>query len=246
MEPLPPTCLSDFPSEYRCQQERALRKQIFTKVGILSATIAEPEPFVFYEGRSSVLTRLPIRFTVKGLGAGGRNITVVPSDATITWQLKTSTIVSTKPMDFVSTLRQADRTPSITLITRYGIRHQLKIALSDWKKVSNSPGATLADVREITEQLAMLIPTRSLLPPTFFTPQLIRKYSIAVQVKMAGHGKSCLRLEVPVQIVYRTQTGETGAGLGEAALASRESVGSERARQILAVDAAADLPMYLP
>ena len=92
----------------------------------------------------------------------------------------------------------------------------------------------------------MSIPARSLLSLTFYTPQLIRKYSIAVEVKMAGHGKTCLRLEVPVQIVYRTQSVETGAGPGEGALASREPVGSERARQILAVDAAAELPMYLP
>ena len=246
MEPLPPTCLSDFPLEYRCRQERALKKQIFTKMGIFSATIAEPEPFVFCERKSSVLTRLPIRFTVKDLGAEGRDIIMVPSDASITWQLKTSTIVSTEPMDFVPTLCQADRTPSITLVTTYGLRHQLKIALSDWKKVSSSPGAPIEDVREITEQLAMSIPARSLLPPTFYTPQLIRKYSIAVKVKMAGHGKTCLRLEVPVQIVYRTRTGETGAGLDEGALANREATGSERARQILAVDAAAELPMYLP
>ena len=131
MEPLPPICLSDFLSEYRCRQERALKKHIFTKVGIFSAIIVEPEPFVFYEGRLSVLTRLLIRFTVKDLGARGHDVTVAPSDATITWQLKTSTIVSTQPMDFVPTLHQADRTPSITLVTIYGIRHQLKIVLSD-------------------------------------------------------------------------------------------------------------------
>ena len=254
----PPTCLSDFPSEYLCEEKDALRKYIFSQVGIFSAVIAEPGPFLFCDGNDFAMTRLPICFAVQGSNAQGRgdatDPTTRPFSASITWQLKTLTFMSAESMHFVPTILQARRTPSISLITTLGRRHQLKLALSGWSKPRSTASAFSSSKREgdgngwatIEEELALSIPTRCMLAPTFATPHLSRRYSLKVQVRVAGYGKASVRLEVPAQIVYqkrRVRTGDNHDGIldRDGFSGSRDPSG-----RFLGADAVADLPVYVP
>jgi hypothetical protein len=253
MEPQPPTCLSDFSSEYLCEQKDALRKHIFTRVGVFSAAISEPDPFLFFSGKEFAMTRLPISFAIQGLDAEGRgdaNNSTTPFNANVTWQLRTSTFLSVEAMNFVPTVIQARRTPSITLITTLGLRHRLKLALSGWKRPSrrfvfhNMQG--IENAWTIEEELALSIPTRSLLPPTFVTPHLSRRYSLIVHIKVAGNGKASVRLEVPVQIVYQRDPTRTGGLHGEILSTSGVLGDRNQSRQILSDNAVSELPVYVP
>ena len=270
MSPQPPTCLSDFPSEYLCEQRDALRRRILTRrVGVFSAAVTEPAPFSFYDGQEFVMTRLPISFAVqvplsnppdRTSDALNPNITITtPFIANITWQLKTLTFMSAEPMDFVPTVLQAHRTPSITAITTLGLRHRLKLALGGWKKGTSSSAKKGSSDKAsccwtIDEDLALSIPTRCLLAPTFVTPHLSRRYSLTVQVKVAGFARASVRLEVPVQIVYQTKKligtagiydddddGSRGGGGGGDLLGRRDQSG-----QLLRTTAVAALPVYVP
>ena len=254
MEPQPPTCLSDFSSEYMCEQKDALRKHIFARVGVFSTAIAEPDPFLFCDGKDFAMTRLPISFAVQGPNVEGRGDALIPTmtfNASIMWQLKTLTFMSVEPMNFVPTVLQARRTPSITLITTLGLRHQLKLALSGWKRrppnisaFSNAQG--IEQAWTIEEELALSIPRRCMLPPTFVTPHLSRRYSLGVHVKVAGYGKASVRLEVPVQIVYQNEPIRTG-GLHDPSLNASGSLDSrDQSRQIQRTNAVAQLPVYVP
>jgi hypothetical protein len=229
MEPQPPTCLVDFSSEYLCRQERVLRKHIVSRVGVLSVTIAEPDPFLFSSGKDFAITRLPIHFGLQGSPA-------VPYTTSVTWRLRTATFVSVKPMTVMPTVLQACRTPSISLITTRGLRHRMKLVIRDWKKPATGSGTAWS----IDEKIALAIPTRCLLPPTFITPHISRRYSLLVQVKVAGDGKAGVKLEIPVQMVYLK--GREPAGVQGEMGAERDS----DAPRILAADAVNDLPVYVP
>lgn len=90
------------------------------------------------------------------------------------------------------------------------------------------------------------MPKRILLAPTLFTPHLSRRYSLLVQIKVAGNGKASFRLEVPVQIVYQKEPIGTGGLHGESPNTSRELNDQDHSRQILGVNAVAELPIYVP
>jgi hypothetical protein len=176
------------------------------------------------------MTRLPISFAVQGSDAEGRsdaNISTTPFNANVTWQLRTSTFMSVEPMNFVPTVLQARRTPSITLTTAFGLRHTLKLTLSGWKKPSsrsvfhNTQG--IENAWAIEEELALSIPTRCLLPPTFVTPHLTRRYSLIVHIKVAGNGKASVRLGIHGVLGDRDQS-----------------------RQILGANSVSELPVYVP
>lgn len=267
MEPQPPTCLSDFSSEYTWQQKKRLRKHVFTSVGVFSAAIAEPDPFLFCTAKDSASTRLPVRFAVRGPSrnenCSNASVPPVAFSATVTWRLRTSTFLSTEPLSFVPTVNQVHNTPSMTLITSLGLEHQLKLALTGWKKMPSSSTICIKeeqgiedDAWTIEEELALSISTATQLPPTFNTPHLSRRYSLIVQIKVAGTGKASLQLEVPVQVVYGNEPCRRTGDLRAQRSSSRNSSSSrgatlgerDQTRHILdADDAVVDiLPAYVP
>ena len=236
-KPQPPTCLGDFSSDYVCEQKCALRRHIVYRIGVFSVTIAEPEPFLFCSGKDFAMTRLSVHFDLQGppnpnSGAGSYTTSVV-------WQLRTSTFVSVQPMIVAPTVRQAHRCRFISLSTTLGLKHWLKLAGGCWQPATAACGA--AEAWSIDQKIALAIPTRCLLPPTFITPHIARRYSLLVRVKIAGSGTARVRLEVPVQIVYVKGTGPPGG--------QSEIVGAEpdsEAQRILGADAVDELPAYVP
>ncbi len=246
-DPQPPICLSDFSSEYVCQQKSSLRKHLF-RVGFFSASITEPNPFLFLSGKDSAVIRLPMRFAVRGVEASTNVFHQNAAfNATVIWQLRSSTFMSATPMKSVPTVLQAQRNPSINMITTLGLEHRLTLALNGW----NKPSSSLASMQStddwmIEQELALSIPTRSLLVPTFFTPHLSRRYSLVVQVKLAGNGKTSVRLEVPVQVVYQNESPGTSRLQSWGFNSGRSSIDQNESLQIIGADAVAELPVYVP
>lgn len=251
LEPQPPTCLSDFSSEYLCSQKKTLRKNLLTQVGSVSCAVAEPHPFTFSQGAAFAITKLPISFLLHTPCTA----TTTPLNASITWRLRTSTFLSTVPMTSVPTVALAARKPSITHITTLGAMHNLKLVLNNFQPLSSNPTHPSSETSTLQHDLALTLPSAPQLAPSFATPHLARRYSLAICVKVTGHGRASVRLEVPVQIVYESGSEREREGRGRHCAAVHGAQDDHQHRhhrrqswQVLAAEAetGAELPVYVP
>jgi len=257
-DPQPPICTRDFSSEYLCQQKRALRRIIFTKIGNLSIAIAEPKPLVFNSSsKGLVSTKLPISFIFERPRTEARTdagFSVEACHASLTWQLRNSTFASLEPMSSVPTVRevaqgQRGRLPSKVLITTLGLRHRLKLSLRGWQKTpgtfSVKNGHIPSEIWTKQDELSLSMPREALPVPTFFTPYVSRRYSLLVQITVTGIGKARFRLEVPVQIVYENQISATNRLSCQGSNSSEEGCDLGSMRQVVEDNSASALPIYV-
>lgn len=248
LEPQPPTCVSDFLTEYLCQQDRALRKNMFRRTGTFSANITEPAPFLFCDGNNTTSTRLPVSFVIHTpVTKDPTNAMVSPGEFKIrvTWRLKSLTFMSILPMGVIPTILSAERTSSTTVIKALGLHHQLKLTLSRWNTLPsccNEYDRRSFESWSAEEQFPLLLSHTILPTPTLMTPYISRRYSLLVYIKVVGNGKTSLKLEVPVQIVYSNQ--RIGM-LGRLPYTNQRSP-HEHIRQVVEDDTVKELPVYVP
>ena len=133
------------------------------------------------------------------------------------------------------------------MITSLGLKHPLKLTLRNWKRAPANGSAiqSLPESWTHTADLTLSIPKRVLVVPTFSTPYLTRRYSLLLQIRVAGAvGAAKLTLEVPVQVVYRD---EAGAGCAaERPGHSRGRADCDLSGEGLEVNPMDVLPIYVP
>jgi hypothetical protein len=213
----PPICITDFPAEYRCLQQKPLRRR-FRKTGSsFSAAVTEPAPFLFRSSEDSASTILSMSFALN-VPSGrqtGEALRPMPEalEATLTWQLKSLTFLSVHPMTSVPAIVQSWRETSASMITVVGQQHRLKWTLSPGDDPSialtESPGNSWSGTLKFP-----LFITKPMLPaPPLFTPFISRRYNLVLWVKLVGirSGKTTLQLEIPVQIAYQQEKASIGS-----------------------------------
>jgi hypothetical protein len=196
----PPIHTADFPGEYACAQEKRL-KRFMSQGRRLSICVSEPKPLVIHQDKRATLAAFPIRFSVRHDPKRPNLLPPGPLDVRINSVLKLSTYIAVGSMQSHPTLRNCQISPLLATISRNGRSYHRKLRLQNaaWKHESADA------VREWAQDAVVWLPISEHASPTpsFFTPYLTRRYSVAMRIDVkSGEGSAVFHLNVPLQIVY--------------------------------------------
>ena len=209
MDIQPPTCMVDFPSEYRWKLTKPSRGYCHGTGISFSACATEPAPFLFCDAEDTALTMLPITL---GLNLPYEVKSQYPLkllsetiEARITWRLKSLTFLSVCPLTSMPTIAQSTTQSSVSMMTANSQRHRLDWTLAPWESPSTSKMKSPDGIWTQTVELPLLLSKLTLPTPPIFTPFLSRRYHLSIKLKLVSRssGKSSIELELPVQIAYQ-------------------------------------------
>lgn len=133
----PPIALDDFHGEYAMVRSRTLKKLFSSKGMLLEISLSEPKPLVLRTDGQFCLHCIPISCHLFG------TTQEVPLlCATITWRLKSSTVVSTVSMQRMPTSRQIMLCPFLAEVVGLSPIKSTDLELTDWVACSQGPEAT--------------------------------------------------------------------------------------------------------
>lgn len=116
-----------------------------------------------------------------------------------------------------------------------GVSNSLKFILSGWKEVlpknDEELGAARRDIQwTLQRAVPILVPASSFITPTAFTPHVACRYSLLLQMKVAGYRNAQLTLVTPIQVVYSSR--QTDSTLAQGGEATETSIRVSRLMQI--------------
>jgi hypothetical protein len=213
-DPSPPLCAADYAGEYTYSRQKPLRTLLFQRHGDLFVNTEEPTPIECTLSEPDLSTLLPIHFNLLCHPRKTTTSTLSPNllifDASVSWKLKSTTLVSITKLVDVPTIEQCKKSLQYARVTEYSPSRSRKLRLQDWD-VHDDIGSIEKPVigaHSYTHNTTvwLSIPTKdedAYPPPTFSSPYLSRKYSFTVRIDVCGSlGRASFNLEVPVQIVY--------------------------------------------
>ena len=200
----PPICIEDFAPEYVCEQLKALKKNLFSNRGTLSIVTEEPAPFEFSCCQDHATTKLPISFLLQVSNGQGDRLPPFDLVSEVSWRLKASTFVMMRETTCSPTIQQAFMSPSIAECTSLRQSKTFKLAWSQWEETTLYNEFKHEKAWTAKQTIWLSTPTSCLLPPTFCTPYLLRRYSISLRIRVRGIGRVNARFNIPVQITYRS------------------------------------------
>lgn len=191
---IPPPIASDvFNSEYAMTRLQALKK-MFSKGGTLEVSLSEPTPLLLRDDGQSQLHTISVSCRLSAVTKD------IPSlYATISWRLKSSTTVSTIPLQGIPTVRQTTRSPFLDEIISRSQTKSTDLRLADWTACSETHERQ--DWKKL-HKLWLDIPQPKDAVPSFFSTLASRRYSLELSIKIRGDGKARFEFDVPIQFVW--------------------------------------------
>jgi hypothetical protein len=230
-EELPPTETNDFPSEFKEQESKNLRRLIGTALGVLKISLTEPPPLSYENESTSSSTGalLKLEFTSKSSLNDALNI-LGDLKFTVYSLVRVKTFYSVKP--FPAPPGQDSLTPQSDTrlrddlvkletrkVTNVSWRSKFNLGIESTQESSSRSGQTIhsrgSPDYEVTmhgrdlESHARLISSWDVpiqvdgrLLPTFCSAMVARYYTLIVRVKVSGFHQEVFDLEVPLQVVH--------------------------------------------
>jgi len=235
----PPVPSDDFPGEYTCSLARSLRSKKMAYLGArawnntqqLSISVIEPAVVRLDPSRApqdSVTIALGVRFCLASCQDADKHEGLRPDtmELKLDWALRSTTFVSVVPLQAAPTRKQSITSPVIVSTAKLSAKHAAKTTFSDWGRTGDFPRTADGPQCRLhwtagqkysrwfkDEDLHILVPLPSDRSPTFFTPHLIRRYSLQLKLDCRIHGTAAtsFKFEVPIQIIWIQGTkGMTG------------------------------------
>lgn len=189
----PPAYQGPMIMEFPSQRSTNLRRNLFAKTGIFSAKIpSEPSPLIFTPANDFATTTISLLLAAESENAFSE------LDASITWRLRTSTIVSHTPMRTCPTAQQArNALSSMTESSSLGLHHRLKMQLRNWARVGSA--------YSLRQDIVIALPQAALIIPTTHSEHISRHYGMNVEISVRGEdtGRATVSVEIPLQIGYQ-------------------------------------------
>lgn len=190
----PPIAFDDLRSEYAMTRLQSLKRMFNKKGGTLEVSLSEPKPLSLRADGQSQLHTISINCR---LSTVTKDIPLLC--ATIAWRLKSSTTVSTIPLQGMPTVRQITRSPFLDEITNRSQTKSTDLRLVDWTACSDTPDGLQW---KKLHRLWLDIPQPKDVVPSFFSTLASRRYSLELSIKVRGDGKAKFKFDIPVQFVW--------------------------------------------
>jgi hypothetical protein len=201
--PLPPPIhLPHFPGEYVVTQEKSLRKLGF-RGARLGVSVSEPPPLEICSKDGMALAAIPMRLCLQrdynpSMSADLRKTNGFRMEMRLTSRLRIHSYFSSDKMFAHPTDAQSRGSPFLGTLCKYGKKYVRNLRVDSWKSEKGPSDLLLKDMTLLLPILENEKPA-----PTFFTPFLARRYSVALQIDVnSGWHKASFRLNIPLQIVY--------------------------------------------
>jgi hypothetical protein len=167
----------------------------------LGITTSEPKPLVIQAHQKAAMAAFHVRFTLRSDSNSLNPVPPGPLEVRINSTLKVHTYIAVGTMLSHPTLRNSEVSPLLATLSRNGRMYQRKLHLkhSGWKHDASEAG------RDWVQDTTVWLPVSEHASPTpsFFTPYLSRRYSVAMRIDAKnGDGSAVFHLNVPLQIVY--------------------------------------------
>jgi hypothetical protein len=189
----PPIALDDLHGEYIMKRSRILRK-LFSKNKTLEISLTEPKPLVLRVDGQSNLHTVPIACRINNLTEGAPLLC-----AKITWRLKSSTIVSTIPLQSIPTSRQIVLCPFLAEVISRSSAKAADVRLTERVACLDTTDET--DWREVNVLwLTIIQPSDAV--PSFFSPYVSRRYSLELSIRIKGYARTRFDFGIPIQFVW--------------------------------------------
>lgn len=236
LPPPPPTPADDFVSEFRFQDNAVLLQKPNNECLNISVAAIEPEPLRFSHGENYAVSRVPLSIRFCNVGGLPLALKKTRVDTRLTWQLEANTFFSAHPLESAPIFTKDEISPAfISRMTRAYVK-RLDVPLEGAWKIGTESEIV------INKDVWLVLPRDLLLPPTFLTTFVARRYAIVMQISFKRPIKGSLRLRVPCQVVYLQKALRADVPAGDAIQADSDSLDPRD----LELDLGDELPQYTP
>lgn len=187
----PPMIMADFPGEFTLRQEKKFVKAMMKHAGKMTIAVSEPAAADIRRGGDLVQSRLPLRVEL-------RDPKALPSrlELRVKSTLQGSTFISSEKMQDMPSRQLLLKSRAIQEVKTkarcftqkldIGCRWQLD-PKGTWWQVTTIPLPLVANQTP---------------PPTFTSMLVARRYSVSLQIEVAGIGNATFDLRIPIQMMY--------------------------------------------
>jgi len=226
-EELPPTDTADFPTEFKEQESKVLRRSLFgskpgSKLGAVNASLQEPPALSYTTSSDCSSTEALLKLELESIGAN-------PSEIQKILQGISFTVYSLVRFKTFYSVKSFPRLPSQTLLQscnetrlregiikletrtvqnaswgyRVNIEDSTDATTTSQTSLSNSPKKDLAQSGKWISNWTVPIEINGRILPTFCSSMAARLYSLIVRVKVTGGARhESFDLEVPLQVIH--------------------------------------------
>ncbi|KAH0282579.1 hypothetical protein M436DRAFT_68409 [Aureobasidium namibiae CBS 147.97] len=184
----PPIAVDDHREVYAMTCARTLRK-LFSKAETLEINLTEPEPVLLHTDEQCAFHRIPIYWKLSHCAQGLPLLC-----AKMTWRLKSTTIVSTIPLQATNSSQQLTLCPSSVEVVHASSEKSTDLNLTGWVA---RPGNLNGRIWELTNSVWLTIPQPKDAVPSCFGPLVTRRYSLELSLKVHERWEDIAR--VPTQ-----------------------------------------------